>query len=398
MKKEKEHFLVKAATFLVGLILIFTYIPVRRLYYLILEISDAILTKKLSKNPKDIDTKNEIDRLRKIYMSTKAYSGKSVFHYRLDRYYIGHTEQAHSNRVFIFFLLPTFTAFSVFVITPFIMGVYFSMTDWTGLNTGHQNFIGLQNYIGLFRDYQFFYSFVRTATYSLMNILVINVVAFGLALLVTQNTKLRNVYRAGFFLPNLIGGLVLGYIWQFIYNNALTSLGGAWAESVLAAGNNEHAMAALIIVVTWQYAGYIMMIYIAAIQNVPQDLIEASRIDGANAYQRFWNITFPLVAQAFTVSLFLTLVTSFKQFDTVISLTRGGPAAILPSWITGLFGLSNTMTPVKSLNLIAINIYNEAFVNYNMGIGQAKAVFFFIILLGISLLQVHYSKKREVEL
>lgn len=326
-----------------------------------------------------------------------SYKGKKKesFGKYLNENFTGSHKKAQNNRVFIFFLFPSLFAFILIVIVPFIMGIYFSMTDWNGISGG--DFVGLENYVGLFQDPIFLYSFLITALYSVLNIIVINVVAFGLALLVTMKLKLKNVYRAGFFMPNLIGGLVLGYIWQFIFNNAIPSLGGAFTQSIIAVGENSHPMLGLIIVVTWQYAGYIMMIYIAALQNVPQDLIEASKIDGANALQRLTNITFPLVAQAFTVSLFLTLVTSFKQFDTVVSLTAAGPAGLLPEWIANLYNVSAT-TSVKRLNLMAYNIYNSAYVDYELGVGQAKAIIFFIVLLGFSLLQVHFNKKREVEL
>jgi raffinose/stachyose/melibiose transport system permease protein len=188
--------------------------------------------------------------------------------------------------------------------------------------------------------------------------------------------------------------LVLGYIWQFIYRNALPSIGGILTNSLIS--NPDTAMGALIVVITWQYAGYIMMIYIAALQNVPTDLIEASKIDGANAWQRLRTITMPLVAQAFTIAMFLTLVTSFKQYDTVMALTQGGPATTLPQFLQNIFAAPNRT--VESLNLMAINIYDSAFVRYEMGVGQAKAIIFFIILLIISLTQVYYNKKKEVEL
>jgi len=309
--------------------------------------------------------------------------------------WLGETNQAQNNRVFAYFLLPSLSCFIIFVGVPFFQGLYYSMTDWTGLNTGSETFLGLDNYRTIFLDYSFGFSFLRTAIYAFFNIIIINVVAFSLAVLVTQNLKFKNLYRAGFFMPNLIGGLVLGYIWKFIFDKVFFTFGGIFEPSLLVNGNT--AFLSLIIVVTWQYAGYIMMIYIAAIQNIPQDLVEASEIDGANLWQKLKNITLPLVAQAFTVSMFLTLVTAFKQYDTVISLTQGGPALVLPEWIGNLYG--RTFLPiVQSTDLIAINIYNEAFVNYKMGIGQAKAIVFFIFLLIISLIQVYYNKKREVEL
>lgn len=309
--------------------------------------------------------------------------------------WLGTSGTAQHNRVFVYFLLPSFSAFFLFVIFPFGHGLFLSLTNWSGLNTGNEIFIGLQNYISIFSDARFAFSLYRTILYSVFNIFAINIVAFFLAMLVTQNLKLKNIYRAGFFMPNLIGGLVLGYIWQFIFNRALVNISDAFNPSLLISGDT--ALIGLIIVVTWQYAGYIMMIYVAAIQNIPQDLIEASKIDGANAVQRLKAITLPLVAQAFTVSMFLTLVTSFKQFDTVMSLTQGGPGALMPNWLGSMYGLSE-MPVVQSTNLIAINIYQEAFSKYQMGVGQAKAIVFFAFLLVISLLQVYYNKRREVEL
>lgn len=308
----------------------------------------------------------------------------------------GVSDTAQKNRTFALFVMPTLFAFSLFVMFTFLHGMYLSMTNWTGLNTGSEVFTGLENYKEIFGDYQFAYSIYRTISYALISIIVINVVAFFLAMMVTQELKFKNLYRAGFFLPNLIGGLVLGYIWQFVFNKAVTSLGGAFSTSILTNGNT--ALIGLVIVVTWQYAGYIMMIYIAALQNVPQDLIEASKIDGANAWQRLKTITLPLVAQAFTVAMFLTLVTSFKQFDTIVSLTQGGPATQLPSFIGQIYGLGTFAPVVNSNELIAMNIYSEAFTKYQLGVGQAKAVIFFIFLVAISLLQVYYNKRKEIEL
>lgn len=299
---------------------------------------------------------------------------------------------------FWLFLAPALGAFAIMVWVPFFMGVYFSMTDWTGLNTGRQILIGFENYRTIFTDFRFIYSFSRTVIYSVLNILVINGVAFGLSLLVTQKFKLKNVYRAAFFIPNLIGGLVLGFIWQFIFNNIIAGQVGLQLleRSPLSSSPND-AMFALIAVVTWQYAGYIMMIYIAALQNIPEDLIEASKIDGANAIQRMRAIVLPLVAQAFTVALFLTLVTSFKQFDTVQSLTNSGPATDLPLYIRNLLNIT-TIPTVSGTSLMAVDIYREAFTRFNMGVGQAKAIVFFAVLLLISITQVYVNKKREVEL
>jgi raffinose/stachyose/melibiose transport system permease protein len=341
--------------------------------------------------------KNLITRstLKRDFEAEELVSNETSLKRFVFQQWTGDTKAAQDNRSFVYFLFPALGGFSLMVIVPFFMGVYYSFTNWSGLNTGNQLFIGLDNYVRLIQDYRFFYSFIRTAIYSLLNIVAINAVAFSLALVVTQKLKLKNIYRAGFFMPNLIGGLVLGYIWQFIYNRAIVQFGGVFATSILSSGNS--AMIGLIIVVTWQYAGYIMMIYIAALQNVPMDLIEASKIEGANAFQRLRHILLPLVAQAFTISLFLTLVTSFKQFDTVQSLTQGFPSMLLPEWIMNVYGVTVTQT-VFSLDLIASDIYKEAFTRYNMGFGQAKAIIFFVILAMISLIQVYINKRREVEM
>lgn len=333
--------------------------------------------------------------VKRDYEAEEVVSNQTPLKRFVFQQWTGDTTAAQEHRIFVYFLFPALGGFALMVIVPFFMGIYYSFTNWSGLNTGRQLFVGFENYVRLFQDYRFFFSFIRTAIYSILNIIAINGVAFGLALVVTQKLKLKNVYRAGFFMPNLIGGLVLGYIWQFIYNRAIIQFGGVFATSILSNGNS--AMIGLIIVVTWQYAGYIMMIYIAALQNVPVDLIEASKIEGANALQRLRHILLPLVAQAFTISLFLTLVTSFKQFDTVQSLTQGFPSMLLPQWIMNLYGVTVTQT-VFSLDLIASDIYKEAFTRYNMGFGQAKAILFFVILAMISLIQVYVNKRREVEL
>ena len=370
-------------------------LPVRQapLYFIYTVISIAVVLFVIPfKSLKRLVTRNKEVR---NYQAEEVEANLSPIGRFVFQQWTGDTTAAQEHRIFVYFLMPALGGFLLMVILPFFMGVYYSFTNWSGLNTGRQIWIGLDNYVRLFQDYRFFYSFSRTALYSVLNIVAINAVAFALALIVTQNLKLKNVYRAGFFMPNLIGGLVLGYIWQFIYNRALVRFGGIFATSLLQEPST--AMAGLILVVTWQYAGYIMMIYIAALQNVPLDLIEASKIEGANALQRLRHILLPLMAQAFTISLFLTLVTSFKQFDTVQSLTQGFPSALVPQWILNVFSVSGTQT-VFSLDLIASDIYKEAFTRYNMGFGQAKAIIFFIVLTMISLVQVYYNKRREVEL
>ena len=337
-----------------------------------------------------------VKKIAKVFnhpIESRPYQGNIRIIRLLDKHIIGETKYAQKNRVFVYFLLPSLSAFIMFVLIPFFMGIYFSFTDWEGLSQTI-TWVGLDNYKDIFTDYKFVYSFFRTIQYSLLSVIGVNVVAFSLALLVTQKLKLKNVYRAGFFMPNLIGGLVLGYIWKFIYSSALPAIAESLGPNLSLSADS--AMGALIAVVVWQYAGYIMMIYIAALQNVPQDLVEASKIDGANGWQRLRTITLPLVAQAFTVSLFLTLVTSFKQFDTVVALTNGAPATILPEWIQSF--MNETPRSILSMNLMALDIYNTGWVKRDFATGQSKAVVFFVFLLIVSIIQVTYNKKREVEL
>jgi len=295
-----------------------------------------------------------------------------------------------SNLLFTLFLLPSVLAFVMVIIIPFIMGIYYSFTDWNAITGTEVKWVGLKNYFAVLTDITFLHSFLVTVAYALMSIVVLNICAFFMALLVTSKLKLNGIYRAGFFLPNLIGGLILGYIWQFIFNNAVPSLGAAigfsWLENNLFLANRYLALLAIVVVGTWQYAGYIMMIYVAAIQGIPDSLIEAAELDGVNYGQRLRHIVFPLVAPAFTVSMFLTLVNSFKQFDVNFALTAGGPS--------GMFLDRAIMTN----EFLALNIYQTAFAYRQLAQGQSKAIIFFVVLAAISLIQVRANKKREIEM
>ncbi len=296
--------------------------------------------------------------------------------------------------IFWLFLAPVLFAFVIVIVIPFFLGVYYSFTNWsaTARLGDTLKLIGLANYTGILKDPSFTYSFILTVVYTLLNMVVINVVSFSLAMLVTRKLKGRNVYRAGFFIPNLIGGLILGYVWQFIFNNAVPSIGtmlgfASWADPAnLLLAKNGTALLALVIVGTWQYAGYIMVIYVAAVETIPQELIEAAQIDGASAFRRLRAITLPMTRQAFTVTLFLTLVNSFKQFDVNVSLTAGGPAVMYMG--QAIYGTS----------LLAMNIYKQGFTSNDMAGGQARAVVFFLVLVIVSIIQVSINKKREIEL
>jgi raffinose/stachyose/melibiose transport system permease protein len=289
--------------------------------------------------------------------------------------------------VTIMFLAPTVFAFMMIIIIPFLLGLYYSMTDWNGVSTDVA-FVGFNNFEKLFSSPDFIHSFVVTIAFTVINVVLVNVVGFILSLIVTSKLRLRNFYRAGFFVPYLIGGIVLGYIWQFILNSILVDLGEAWAMELLQSsflsrpGSVIWAMSA---VNTWQYAGYIMLIYIAAIQSIPASLMEAAAVDGAGYGTRVVKILIPLMANAFTISLFLTLTTSFKQFDMNLTLTNGGPATRFME------------VPVKASQLLAMNIFNTATAN-RMAEAQAKAVVLFVALVIVALVQVSINKKKEVEL
>jgi len=299
-------------------------------------------------------------------------------------------DRPRNTPLFFLFLFPSVFAFLMVIVIPFIMGLFFSFTDWNAITGTEVKWVGFKNYIAVFQDVTFLHSFLVTVIYAVMSVAVLNVCAFFMALLVTTKLKFTGIYRAGFFLPNLIGGLILGYIWQFIFNNAIPSFGGAigftWLHDNLFLANRYLALLAIVTVGTWQYAGYIMMIYVASIQGIPDSLLEAAQIDGVNYWQRLKNIIFPLVAPAFTVSMFLTLVNSFKQFDVNFALTAGGPS--------GMFMDRAIMTN----EFLALNIYQTAFSFRQLAQGQSKAIIFFIVLAAISLIQVRANKKREIEM
>lgn len=282
--------------------------------------------------------------------------------------------------LFTLFVGPVLLAFTLIVLIPFFTGIYYAFTDWNGV-TGSIQWVGLDNFKYIFtEDKQFQASFILTTKYTLVAITLTNLIGFGLALLVTQMLKTRNILRTVFFMPNLIGGLLLGFVWQFIFVKGFASIGqitGIPLFELPWLGDANTAFWGIVIVSVWQGAGYIMIIYIAALQNVPQELIEAAKIDGANKWQILRHITMPLVAPAVTICLFLTTASSFKVFDVNLSLTNGGP--------------------FKSTEMLALNIYTEAFVNNRYGIGEAKALIFFLVVAAITVIQVTYTKKKEVE-
>ncbi|MFB1052018.1 carbohydrate ABC transporter permease [Paraliobacillus sp. JSM ZJ581] len=279
------------------------------------------------------------------------------------------------------FVAPLLLIFVTVVIIPFIIGVFYSFFEWDGIRANPMEFVGLENYAQLFSDSRFIDSAWITIKFTFLAVIAVNVVGLTFALLVTSKLRTANIARTFVFMPYLIGGLLLGYIWKFVFSDVFVLI-GEWTGLDTIFFNwlmhPDYALYALVFVFTWQMAGYIMIIYIAGIQSIPGEVIEASKIDGASLWQRNRKIVFPLLMPSFTISLFLTLSLAFKIYDTNLSLTGGGPA--------------------NATELFAMNIYNEIFGYANYGYGQAKAVIFFLIIAVIALTQVYITKKREVEM
>lgn len=278
------------------------------------------------------------------------------------------------------FVGPAIAFFAIIVLIPFLMSIFYSFTEWNGV-TANVKFNGLDNFRQiLMQDTDYHKAFWFTARFTVMSVIFTNLVGFGFALLLTQALKTRNVLRTIFFMPNVIGGLLLGFIWQFIFVKGFATIGALTHIGFFELpwlGDAPTAFWALVIVSVWQGAGYMMIIYIAALMNVPKDMIEAAYIDGADRWQMLRQITIPLIMPAVTVCLFLTISWAFKMFDLNISLTKGGP--------------------FNSTESVSLNIYQEAFRNNRYGLGTAKALIFFIAVALISTIQVIYTKRKEVE-
>ena len=274
------------------------------------------------------------------------------------------------NRHFPLFLLPTLIAFTIGFIVPFIMGIWLSFCEFTTVTDA--TFVGLSNYIKAFQDPVFLHSFWYTALFAVVSLVVINVIAFAIALALTQKLRGTNIFRTVFFMPNLIGGIVLGYIWQLIFNGLL-------APFATALNLNEwYGFWGLIILVAWQQIGYMMIIYIAGLQSIPGDVMEAAAIDGASGPQRLFKVTIPMMMPSITICTFLSVVNGFKLFDQNLSLTAGEPS--------------------KMSEMLALNIYNTFYGRTGWeGVGQAKAVVFFILVVAIGLIQLKATRSKEVQ-
>jgi raffinose/stachyose/melibiose transport system permease protein len=256
--------------------------------------------------------------------------------------------------------------------------MYLTFTNWDGFS--HDEYVGFSNYTKSLTDPEFWITLRFTFKYVIVSVITINAVAFGLALLVTSKLKSSNIFRTFLFIPNLIGGVILGVIWQFIFNTALVSVSNKLGWSIFSSswlGETNTAFWALIIVTTWQASGYMMIIYVTGLISIEQEVIEAARVDGASAGRMLWSIKMPLMAQAFTISIFLTLRGGFMAYDVNLALTGGGP--------------------YRTTELIAMHIFQDAFAFGNFGTGQSKAVLLFILVAAAALIQVTISKRAEVQ-
>ena len=273
-------------------------------------------------------------------------------------------------RYFPVFVLPTLLAFAVAFMVPFIMGIYLSFCDFTTVTNA--KFVGISNYVKAFTNPDFLKALWFTVKFAVLAVVTINICGFALALMLTQNIKGRNIFRTIFFMPNLIGGIILGYIWQQMINAVLLKY-----ETTLVA-NPTYGFWGLIILMNWQMIGYMMIIYVAGLQNVPTDLIEAAQIDGATSLQTLFKVKIPMVMPSITICLFLTVSNSFKLFDQNLALTAGAPS--------------------KKTAMLALDIYNTFYGrNGYEGVGQAKAVLFFIVVAVIALGQLVLTRRKEVE-
>ena len=278
------------------------------------------------------------------------------------------------------FLLPTFSAFCIGFLYPFFKGAFLSFCKFK--LTSQWTWVGFSNYIKAFSDSSFLHAFWYTALFAFVSVVFINVLAFTVAYFLTKGIRGSNLFRTVFFMPNLIGGIVLGYIWSMIFDGFLVK----YNTSVVL--NSTFGFWGLIILICWQQVGYMMIIYIAGLQSIPEDMLEAARIDGANNWQTLWKITIPNMMSSFTICIFLTLTNGFKLFDQNLALTGGRPFLQQPDG-----------SVIKTTEMLALNIYSAFYSGggNNRGVGQAKAVVFFILVAAIGLLQLQATRKKEVQ-
>ena len=279
---------------------------------------------------------------------------------------------------FCIFALPGLFCFVAVLIIPFLYGVYLTLTDWNGVSR-EKNFVGLTNFAAVMRDGQFWRSLLLTFRYVIFVVVIVNVMAFGIAWLLTRGMKGQNFFRAGFFTPNLIGGIVLGYIWQFVFSRVFVNIGESTGWSLFEVSwlsEPTKAFIALVAVSVWQLSGYMILIYVAGFMGLSEDVMEAASIDGASGFVKLKNIIMPLMMSSITICLFLTLSRAFMVYDVNLSLTAGAP-----------YGTTE---------MAAMHVYEKAFTSRQFGVGQAEALILFIVCAVVGVLQVYVGKKAEV--
>ena len=282
-------------------------------------------------------------------------------------------------KLFPIFLLPTFVCFCIGFLWPFLQGIYLSFCKFT--ITSNAKWIGIDNYVKAVKDAGFMHAFGYTALVAVSSLIIINVLAFAVAYALTRDIRGANLFRGVFFLPNLIGGIVLGYIWSMIFDGFLQR----FSTSIVL--NSTYGFWGLIIMLCWQQVGYMMIIYIAGLQSVSEDMLEAAQIDGANGWHTLFHITIPTVMPSITICTFLSLTNGFKLFDQNLVLTGGQPFTFQPDG-----------TVLRTTEMLALNIYNTFYLNSkSRGVGQAKAVLFFLLVAVIALVQLRATHSREVQ-
>ncbi len=321
-------------------------------------------------------------KLETDFVPNEKAAHKSPFKRVVDFFFGGKNSNALSRPLAKWgwlFIGPVTIAFIIGFVWPFIQGIYLSFCKFRIVSDAE--FYGFQNYASVFEDASFIHSFWYSALFAIVSLILINVFAFAVAYALTQNIKGSNLFRTVFFMPNLIGGIVLGYIWSMIFDGILSQFG----TSILQ--NSTWGFWGLIILMCWQQIGYMMIIYIAGLNAVPEDMLEAAKIDGATKWQTLWRVTIPNVMPSITICTFLSLTNGFKLFDQNIALTAGQPISI------------QNGVPIKQTEMLALNIYNTFYGTNTAarGTAQAKAVIFFILVAGLGLAQLAYTRKKEVQ-
>jgi len=282
-------------------------------------------------------------------------------------------------KTFLFFSGPATFVFFTVVILPFLFGIYLTFTNWDGIARTYL-YVGFDNYVSAFQDQRFWNSLSLTVRYVFFVVLFTNIIAFLLGYVLSSGVRAQNLLRAGFFTPNLIGGIILGLLWNFIFSEIFTFVGQNYGIDFLSAswlGRPDMAFWALVLVSVWQYSGYMMVIYIAGFMNLPKDVLEAANIDGARGIGRYTRIILPLMLPSINICVFLTLQRSFMVYDVNLALTAGGP--------------------FDSTQLISMYVFEKAFLAQNYGVGQAQAFFLFLVIAIVTVTQIYFSKRREVE-